>query len=90
MPYTGKTSRNVLRDGVNCYVFDSPAPVFMRIQGGQENPVSRSVFLGVFFIENDISLPDSFWQDAKNSIGPDHSPCAGAGSPFISVLSAAG
>lgn len=41
----------------------------MRIQGGQRIRFRALYFWESFFIENDISLPDSFWQDAKNSIG---------------------
>lgn len=62
--------------GVNCFVFDSPIPFFMKVPGGQRLRFQGLYFQEAFFTENSIPLYDSFWRDAKNTIhGADlHAP----------------
>lgn len=63
-------------EGVNCFVFDSPVPFFMKVPGGQRLRFQGLYFQEQFFAENNIPLYDSFWRDAKNTIhGADlHAP----------------
>lgn len=63
-------------EGVNCFVFDSPVPFFMKISGGQRLRFRGLYFQEEFFTDNQIPLYDSFWRDAKNTInGSDlHAP----------------
>lgn len=74
--YTQKKHMLHFGEGVNCFVFDSPVPFFMKISGGQRLRFQGLYFQEAFFIENHIPLYDSFWRDAKNTInGTDlHAP----------------
>ena len=66
--YTEKKKTIQLGVGVNCFVFDSPIPFFMRVKGGECLKFKGLYFQERFFLENKIPLYDSFWQDAKNTI----------------------
>ena len=74
--YTQKNQILHFREGVNCFVFDSPVPFFMKVPGGQCLRFQGLYFQEAFFTENNIPLYDSFWRDAKNTInGADlHAP----------------
>lgn len=93
--YNRKTEIRESRAGVDCYVFNSPIPLFMRIPGGQRLRFRGMYFQESFFRENGLRLYDSFWEDAKHSIDCSeiHSPellsifqriekCALTGEPF--------
>ena len=56
------------RNGIDCYVFNSPVPLFMKISGGQRLRFRGMYFQESFFRENNVSLYDSFWEDAKQSL----------------------
>ncbi|WP_195840480.1 helix-turn-helix transcriptional regulator [Clostridium porci] len=66
--YTQKTQMIHFGEGINCFVFDSPIPFFMKISGGQRLRFQGLYFQEAFFAENNIPLYDSFWRDAKNTI----------------------
>lgn len=66
--YNRKTEIRESCTGVDCYVFNSPAPLFMRIPGGQRLRFRGMYFQESFFRENGLQLYDSFWEDAKHSI----------------------
>lgn len=74
--YSRKNQLQHFRQGINCYVFDSPGPFFMRVNDGERLQFRALYFQEQFFRENDIRLYDSFWRDAKASIGsqPIHAP----------------
>ena len=74
--YNRKTEIRESRTGMDCYVFNSPAPLFMRISGGDRLRFRGMYFQESFFRENSIRLYDSFWEDAKSSITHNeiHSP----------------
>ncbi len=66
--YNRKTEIRQSRAGVDCYVFNSPVPLFMKISGGQRLRFRGMYFQESFFHENDVRLYDSFWEDAKHSV----------------------
>lgn len=66
--YNRKTEIRESRTGADCYVFNSPSPLFMKISGGQRLRFRGMYFQESFFRENGIRLYDSFWEDAKRSI----------------------
>lgn len=74
--YTQRDQTIHFGEGVNCFVFDSPVPFFMKVPGGQRLRFQGLYFQEQFFAENNIPLYDSFWRDAKNTIhGADlHAP----------------
>lgn len=74
--YTQRDQTIHFGEGVNCFVFDSPVPFFMKVPGGQRLRFQGLYFQEQFFAENNIPLYDSFWKDAKNTIhGADlHAP----------------
>lgn len=74
--YAQKNQPLLFGERVNCFVFDSPVPFFMKIFGGQRLRFQGLYFQEAFFKENSIPLYDSFWRDAKNTIhGADlHAP----------------
>lgn len=74
--YTKKNQTLLFGESVNCFVFDSLVPFFMKILGGQRLRFQGLYFQEAFFTENSIPLYDSFWRDAKNTIhGTDlHAP----------------
>ena len=74
--YAQKSQPLLFGESVNCFVFDSPVPFFMKVSGGQRLRFQGLYFQEQFFAENNIPLYDSFWRDAKNTIhGADlHAP----------------
>ena len=74
--YNRKTEIRESRAGVDCYVFNSPVPLFMKIPGGQRLRFRGMYFQESFFRQNGLRLYDSFWEDAKQSIAHNdiHSP----------------
>lgn len=66
--YHRKTEIRESKAGMDCYVFNSPVPLFMRISGGQRLRFRGMYFQESFFRENGLRLYDSFWEDAKQSI----------------------
>ncbi len=74
--YNRKDKQQQLREGINCYVFDSLTPYFMKVKGGERLRFRALYFQEQFFLENNVPLYDSFWRDAKVSIGgqPIHAP----------------
>ena len=66
--YNRKSEMRKSRNGIDCYVFHSPVPLFMRISGGQRLRFRGIYFQESFFHENNIALYDSFWEDAKRSL----------------------
>ena len=74
--YNRKTDIRESRTGMDCYVFNSPVPLFMKIPGGQRLRFRGMYFQESFFRENGLRLYDSFWEDAKHSIACNeiHSP----------------
>lgn len=67
--YSRKNQLQHFRQGINCYVFDSPCPFFMKVNGGERLQFRALYFQEQFFRENNICLYDSFWMDAKATIG---------------------
>lgn len=74
--YNKKAEPRESHTGIDCYVFNSPAPLFMRLLGGQRLRFRGMYFQESFFRENGLRLQDSFWEDAKRSIAGSalHSP----------------
>lgn len=74
--YNRKTETRRSCIGADCYVFYSPAPLFMKIEGGQRLRFRGMYFQESFFEKNGIRLYDSFWEDAKASIASNriHAP----------------
>lgn len=74
--YNRKTEIRESRTGVDCYVFNSPVPLFMKISGGQRLRFRGMYFQESFFRENGLRLYDSFWEDAKHALTSNeiHSP----------------
>lgn len=74
--YQHKKQARRFDDGCNCYVYNSRFPFFMRVMGGQRLRFTALYFQEGFFKGNQISLPDSFWQDAQAALGaaPIHAP----------------
>ncbi len=66
--YNRKSEMRKSRNGIDCYVFNSPVPLFMKISGGQRLRFRGMYFQESFFRENNVSLYDSFWEDAKQSL----------------------
>lgn len=66
--YNRKSEMRESSNGIDCYVFNSPVPLFMKITGGQRLRFRGMYFQESFFQENNISLYDSFWKDAKRSL----------------------
>ena len=66
--YNRKTEMRKSHNGTDCYIFNSPAPLFMRITGGQRLRFRGMYFQESFFKGNNVSLYDSFWEDAKRSL----------------------
>lgn len=66
--YNRKTEVRESRNGIDCYVFHSPVPLFMKISGGQRLRFRGIYFQESFFRENNVALCDSFWEDAKRSL----------------------
>ena len=66
--YNRKAEARGSRDGMDCYVFNSPAPLFMKMTGGQRLRFRGMYFQESFFRENNVALYDSFWEDAKRSL----------------------
>ena len=74
--YSRKAEVRESRNGIDCYVFNSPVPLFMKISGVQRLRFRGMYFQESFFHENNVSLYDSFWEDAKRSLASNelHSP----------------
>ena len=74
--YNRKAKVRESRNGIDCYVFNSPVPLFMKISGGQRLRFRGIYFQESFFRENNVALYDSFWEDAKRSLAFNelHSP----------------
>ena len=74
--YNRKSEMRKSRNGIDCYVFNSPVPLFMKISGGQRLRFRGIYFQESFFRENNVALYDSFWEDAKRSLAFNelHSP----------------
>ena len=74
--YNRKSEMRKSRNGIDCYVFNSPVPLFMKISGGQRLRFRGMYFQESFFRENNVALYDSFWEDAKRSLAFNelHSP----------------
>lgn len=74
--YNRKAAVRESRNGIDCYVFNSPVPLFMKISGGQRLRFRGMYFQESFFRENNVALYDSFWEDAKRSLAFNelHSP----------------
>ena len=74
--YNRKSEMRESHIGIDCYVFNSPVPLFMKITGGQRLRFQGMYFQESFFHENNISLYDSFWEDLKRSLACNeiHSP----------------
>lgn len=74
--YNRKAEVRESRNGIDCYVFNSPVPLFMKISGGQRLRFRGIYFQESFFRENNVALYDSFWEDAKRSLAFNelHSP----------------
>ena len=74
--YNRKAEVRESRNGIDCYVFNSPVPLFMKISGGQRLRFRGIYFQESFFRENNVDLYDSFWEDAKRSLSSNelHSP----------------
>ncbi len=66
--YNRKAEMRESHNGIDCYVFNSPAPLFMKITGGQRLRFRGMYLQESFFQENNVSLYDSFWVDAKRSL----------------------
>ena len=66
--YNRKSEMRKSRNGIDCYIFNSPVPLFMKISGGQRLRFRGMYFQESFFRENNVSLYDSFWEDAKQSL----------------------
>lgn len=66
--YAQKNQSILFGESVNCFVFDSPIPFFMKVPGGQRLRFQGLYFQECFFAENNIPLYDSFWRDAKSTI----------------------
>ncbi len=58
--YTQRDQTIHFGEGVNCFVFDSPVPFFMKVPGGQRLRFQGLYFQEQFFAENNIPLYDSF------------------------------
>lgn len=69
LSYRKKADARAPAGGSHCFVFNSPAPHFMKLTGGQRLRFHGMYFLESFFLENGVRLYDSFWEDAKHSIG---------------------
>ena len=76
LSYMRKSDVRELAAGINCFVFNSPAPHFLKLTGGQRLRFHGMYFQEPFFQENGLPLYDSFWEDAKHSLGSGeiHSP----------------
>lgn len=74
--YNRKAKVRESRNGIDCYVFNSPVPLFIKISGGQRLRFRGIYFQESFFRENNVALYDSFWEDAKRSLAFNelHSP----------------
>lgn len=66
--YNRKSEVRNSHTGIDCYVFHSPVPLFMKIPGGRRLRFRGMYFQESFFRENGIRLYDSFWEDARHSI----------------------
>lgn len=66
--YNRKSEIRESGSGIDCYVFNSPVPLFMKITGGQRLRFRGMYFQESFFLENNVSIYDSFWEDAKRSL----------------------
>ena len=66
--YNRKTDMRASGNGIDCYVFHSPVPLFMKISGGQRLRFCGMYFQESFFQENRLVLHDSFWEDAKHAL----------------------
>ena len=66
--YNRKADMRESRTGMDCYVFHSPVPLFMKIPGGQRLRFRGMYFQESFFRENGLRLYDSFWEDAKHAL----------------------
>ena len=74
--YMRKANARYSASGISCFVFNSPAPHFLKLTGGQRLRFHGMYFQEQFFRENSVHLYGSFWEDAKHSIGSGeiHSP----------------
>lgn len=66
--YSRKSEIRNSHTGIDCYVFHSPVPLFMKIPGGCRLRFRGMYFQEAFFRENKIHLYDSFWEDARRSL----------------------
>ena len=76
LSYMRKSDVRESTAGINCFVLNSPAPHFLKLAKGQRLRFHGMYFQEQFFQENGVRLYDSFWEDAKRSIGSGeiHSP----------------
>lgn len=74
--YNRKADMRESHAGADCYVFNSPAPLFMKLTGGQRLKYKGMYFQEAFFRENNVPLYDSFWEDARHALtsGEIHAP----------------
>ncbi len=75
--YTQKDqARHIMKNGINCFVLDSPHSFFMKLPAEEKMRFKAFYFQEKFFEDNGIRLYDSFWRDAKNALcnGEIHAP----------------
>ena len=65
--YNRKAEVRESRNGIDCYVLILRS-LFYEISGGQRLRFRGMYFQESFFVENNVSLYDSFWEDAKQSL----------------------
>ncbi len=66
--YNRKSEMRKSRNGIDCYVFNSPVPLFMKISGGSDSGFGECIFRNLFFEKIMCLFMTAFWEDAKQSL----------------------